>query len=98
MGRFGTEEVIRPLSLTKIEADKTSFFFGEKKGHVHKQAESTKPMTEAEALRTAITAIKEFYADGNKPDYGCLEMYTDPTKKVKGISHLNFCTMKLMDK
>jgi hypothetical protein len=87
--RFGTNEVIRPLSLNRIVARKEAYF-GELGSVVEKVADSSKPELEQDALATLIRALKHIYA-GNS-DYCCIELFTEPKKP--GVSTVNVCHMK----
>lgn len=92
MPRFGISEVIRPLSMTKIVAEKDEYLFGNAGVKVQKESESTKPDDEPMTLQVAIQAIKDMYA--GRSDYTCIELFTDPKGYKKGVSHVSVCSMK----
>jgi hypothetical protein len=91
MTRFGTSEVIRPLSLTRIVAEKDTYM-GVTSFKVSKVADSYKPTDEQATLVEIIKAIKHLYA-GNS-DYSCIELFSDRFDKTKGVVTINICHMK----
>ncbi len=92
MSRFGIEEIIRPLSLTRVVSEKDAYLFGDLKSKVEKIADSYKPEDEQAALAEIITALKHVYA-GNS-DYSCVELYTDKSGSKRGVTHINICHMR----
>ena len=89
--RFGTSEVIRPLSMARIVSDKDAYF-GAASTHVEKVSDSYIPEDKQAALAQILKAL-EHIEQGNS-DYACIELFTDKSGGKKGVAHMNICHMK----
>lgn len=93
MPMFGIEEVIRPISLNKIVAEKNQYLFSDIKSRVQKVADSVVvDGEEQEAIKACLQAIK--YLQANNSDYSCIEFYTDKKGSIRGIVRMNVCHMQ----
>lgn len=93
MPAFGIEEVIRPISMNKIVAEKDQYLFGEVKSSVSKVAESVVVEgDEQKAIKICLQAIK--YLQANNSDYSCIEFFTDNKGSIRGIARMNICHMQ----
>jgi hypothetical protein len=92
MTMFGYEEVIRPLSMSEVESEKTKYLYGQPHGSVKKHSATSKPADLADATRIVLAALKALY-DG-KSDYTAIELFTNPREAQAGCSTINVCTMR----